>query len=225
MVHEIAKRLCDMLGLETKAPSGTVELDKILGGGFPSRSLVLLSGNPGCGKTIMATRFLHHGATERGEKGVYVSFAENREDYYNNMMQFDMNMKTLEEKGLFKFLDYPAMSKTGMREATTEILNVVMKFKAKRLVVDSITAVLQVLGQEESRTFLHMVFGKVVKSQGITTMVIGEIPYGDSTTGFGMEEFVADSVIILRQVRTAGTEKRISPPSCVTSNSYVRRKA
>jgi circadian clock protein KaiC len=192
-----------------KVPSGTAELDTILGGGFPSRSLVLLAGNPGCGKTIMATRFLHHGATERGEKGVYVSFAENREDYCNNMIQFDMNMKTLEEKGLFKFLDYPAMSKTGMREATNEILKVVMKFGAKRLVVDSITSVLQVLGQEESRTFLHMVFGKVVKSQGVTTIVIGEIPYGESRTGFGMEEFVADGVIILKQVRLANSEKRI----------------
>ena len=157
----------------------------------------------------MATRFLHHGATERGEKGVYVSFAENREDYYNNMIQFGMNMKTLEEKGLFKFLDYPAMSKTGMREATTEILKTVMKFDAKRVVVDSLSAILQVLGQEESRTFLHMVFGKMVKNQGVTTIVIGEIPYGEFKTGFGMEEFVADGVIILRQVRTATAEKKI----------------
>ena len=95
----------------------------------------------------MATRFLHYGATKRGEKGIYVSFAENREDYYNNMIQFDMNMKTLEEKGLFKFLDYPAMTNAGMREATTELLNEVMKFGAKRVVVDSLTAILQVLGQ------------------------------------------------------------------------------
>jgi circadian clock protein KaiC len=192
-----------------KVASGTVELDRILGGGFPSRSLILLSGNPGCGKTIMATRFLHYGATERGEKGVYVSFAENREDYYNNMIQFGMNMKTLEEKGLFKFLDYPAMTNAGMREATTDILKTVMKFDAKRVVVDSLTAILQVLGPEESRTFLHMVFGKMVKNQGITTIVIGEIPYGDSRTGFGMEEFVADGVIILRHVRGAALEKRI----------------
>jgi circadian clock protein KaiC len=192
-----------------KVASGTAELDAILGGGFPSHSLVLLSGNPGCGKTIMATRFLHYGATERCEKGVYVSFAENQEDYYRNMMQFGMNMKTLEEKGLFKFMDYPAMSKTGMREATTEILKVAMKFGAKRVVVDSITAILQVLGQEESRTFLHMVFGKMVKNQGVTTIVIGEIPYGESKTGFGMEEFVADGVIFLRQVRTGTSEKRV----------------
>jgi circadian clock protein KaiC len=191
-----------------KVACGTVELDKILGGGFPSRSLVLLSGNPGCGKTIMATRFLYCGATERGEKGVYVSFAENREDYYNNMIQFDMNMKTLEEKDLFKFLDYPAMTNAGMRQATTDILKTVMKFDAKRVVVDSITAILQVLGPEESRTFLHMVFGKMVKNQGVTTIVIGEIPYGESTTGSGMEEFVADGVIILKQLRTATSEKR-----------------
>lgn len=168
----------------------------------------MLSGNPGCGKTIMATRFLHYGATERGEKGIYVSFAENRADYYNNMIQFDMNMKTLEEKGLFKFLDYPAMTNAGMREATTELLNEVMKFGAKRVVVDSLTAILQVLGQEESRSFIHMVFGKMVKSQGVTTMLIGEIPYGESRIGFGMEEFVADGVIILKQVRTGTAEKR-----------------
>ena len=192
-----------------RVPSGTVELDTILGGGFPSRSLVLLSGNPGCGKTIMATRFLYHGASEFGEKGVYVSFAENREDYYKNMKQLGMNMKTLEEKGLFKFLDYPTMSKTGMTEATTEILKVVIEFGAKRVVVDPLTAILQALGQEDSRTFLHMVFGKMVKNQGVTCIVIGEIPYGESRTGFGMEEFVADGVIILRQVRTATSEKKI----------------
>jgi circadian clock protein KaiC len=147
----------------------------------------------------MATRFLHRGATERGEKGVYVSFAENREDYYNNMIQFDMDMKTLEEKGLFKFLDYPAMTNAGMRQATTGMLKVVMEFGAKRVVVDSLSAILQVLGQEESRTFVHMVFGKMVKSQGVTTMLIGEIPYGESRIGFGMEEFVADGVIVLKQ--------------------------
>ena len=54
-----------------------------------------------------------------------------------------------------------------------------------------------------------MVFGKMVKAKGITTIVIGEIPYGESKTGFGMEEFVADGVIILRQVRTSTSEKKI----------------
>jgi circadian clock protein KaiC len=40
-------------------------------------------------------------------------------------------------------------------------------------------------------------------------VVIGEIPYGESKTGLGMEEFVADGVIILRRVGTIHSEKKI----------------
>lgn len=52
-------------------------------------------------------------------------------------------------------------------------------------------------------------FGKFVKAAGATTVVIGEIPYGESKTGFGMEEFAADGVIILRHIRTTNSEKKI----------------
>jgi circadian clock protein KaiC len=192
-----------------RVPSGTVELDRILGGGFPLRSLVLVSGNPGTGKTTLSTRFLYHGASECGEKGAYVSFAENREDYFKNMQQLGMDLKKLENDGLFKFLDFPTMNKTAIGEATNEIVQTVAEFGAKRIVIDPLSAVLQILGPEDSRMFLHMVFGKLVKTAGATTLVIGEIPYGDSKTGFGIEEFVADGVIVLRHIRTGNSEKKI----------------
>ena len=83
-----------------KSPLGIVELDDVLGGGFPARSLVLLTGNAGSGKTILSTQFLYNGALKYGEKGVYVSFAENREDYYRNMLSLGMDMRSLERKGL-----------------------------------------------------------------------------------------------------------------------------
>jgi KaiC/GvpD/RAD55 family RecA-like ATPase len=43
-------------------PTGTLELDRVLGGGFPPHSLISLSGNPGTGKTILSTHFLYHGS-------------------------------------------------------------------------------------------------------------------------------------------------------------------
>src|SRR4030043_1570879 len=68
-----------------KSPVGIVELDEVLGGGFPVRGLILLTGNAGSGKTILSTQFLYNGAVKNGEKGAYVSFAENRDDYSKNM--------------------------------------------------------------------------------------------------------------------------------------------
>jgi circadian clock protein KaiC len=50
--------------------------------------------------------------------------------------------------------------------------------------------------------------GKVTKSLDVTTMALGEIPYGEGKTGLGVEEFVADGVIFLTHMGTAGSENR-----------------
>src|SRR5665648_375989 len=57
---------------------GIAEFDEILNGGFPTRSFIIIAGNAGSGKTIFSTQFLYNGAVKYNEKGIYVSFAENR---------------------------------------------------------------------------------------------------------------------------------------------------
>jgi circadian clock protein KaiC len=192
-----------------KSPLGIAQLDEILGGGIPARSLILLSGNAGSGKTILSTQFLYNGAVKYGEKGVYVSFAENRDDFYRNMLSLGMDMKSLEKKGLFKFLDMVTMQgEDALKIITEKIVKTTSEFKAKRLVIDSLSALLQTMGAAETRIFLHTVLGKVTKSLDVTTMALGEIPYGEGKTGLGVEEFVADGVIFLTHMGKAGSENR-----------------
>jgi len=192
-----------------KSLAGIVELDEILGGGFPAGSLILLSGNAGSGKTILSTQFLYNGAVKYGEKGVYVSFAENRDDYYRNMLSLGMDMRSLERKGLFKFMDMVTMhGEDALKIVTETIMKTTSELKAKRLVIDPMSALLQGMSAAEARTFLHTVLGKVTKSLGVTTMAIGEIQYGESKTGSGVEEFVADGIIFLTHLRRTGSEKR-----------------
>ena len=167
-----------------KSPVGIVELDEILGGGFPARSLILLSGNAGSGKTILSMQFLYNGAVKYGEKGVYVSFAENREDFYRNMLSLGMDMRSLGRKGLFKFMDMVTMrGEDALKIIAEKIVKTTSELKAKRLVIDSLSALLQTMGAAETRMFLHTVLGKVTKSLGVTTMALGEIPYGEGKTG------------------------------------------
>src|SRR5688572_17312553 len=111
---------------------GIAELDNMLEGGLPEHSLILLSGNPGTGKTILSTQFLYNGAL-KGERGVYVSFAENREDYTNNMARFGMSMAKLEDEGNFKFIDFAVMGEPVMSKVLEIIISNVISFKAKRL--------------------------------------------------------------------------------------------
>ncbi len=54
-----------------RVSSGISGLDALLDGGFPEGKVILVLGEPGTGKTILASQFLHFGANNAGEKGVY----------------------------------------------------------------------------------------------------------------------------------------------------------
>lgn len=59
--------------------SGVPGLDTVLSGGFPRNRLYLIEGDPGAGKTTAALQFLLEGA-ERGERGLYVTLSETRDE-------------------------------------------------------------------------------------------------------------------------------------------------
>jgi predicted ATP-dependent serine protease len=102
-MHIKLKRLKAVL-MERFVPTGVEGLDNILGGGFPSGSLIVLAGCPGTGKTIFSAQFLHHGCVNYGESGVYASFAESKEVFYENMESLGFYFRKLEEEGKFRTL-------------------------------------------------------------------------------------------------------------------------
>ena len=60
-------------------PTGSSALDDILGGGFARSRVHLIEGRPGSGKTTLALQFLM-AARERGEKSLYVTLSEGRDE-------------------------------------------------------------------------------------------------------------------------------------------------
>ncbi|MEM0253445.1 MAG: ATPase domain-containing protein [Candidatus Bathyarchaeia archaeon] len=183
-------------------PSGVEGLDSVLGGGFPSKSLIVLAGCPGVGKTVFSAHFLYHGCVDYGDKGVYVSFAESREAFYENMESFGYNFKRLESEGKFRFLDLFTVKEEGIPAVVEHILKEVSDFGAKRLVIDSFTALAQAFREpHEKRVFLHTVLGKICRLQGCTTLLISEKPCEAENNGvnFSVEDFVADGIIHLKR--------------------------
>jgi circadian clock protein KaiC len=177
--------------------TGISTLDSLIEGGIPRGFTVLIAGNPGTGKTILTTHFLYEGLI-RGEAAVYVSFSESKDQFYENFSRFGMKFSHFEKDNKFAYLDFASITKEGITEALEEVLNVSRNISARRVVIDSFSAILLAFDNiNEARIALHVVLGKMLRSEGITNMLITEVPIGSRNIGSGMEEFVADGIIQL----------------------------
>src|SRR5688572_29917598 len=58
---------------------GVQGLDEILGGGLPNFSIYSVQGEPGTGKTTLASQFLLEGA-RAGERSLYITFSETKRE-------------------------------------------------------------------------------------------------------------------------------------------------
>ena len=195
--------------LADRAPTGINGLDDMIEGGFPKGSLILLAGSPGSGKTIASAHFLYHGAKSLNENGIYLSFAERREFFIDNMKKFGFDFEMLENQGKFKFLDLLTTREDTVSSTIGMLSREVLELNARRLVVDSFTAMAQAFRRRiDARIILHMI-EKLMSRSACTTLLLVELPTGTKTIGLGFEEFVADGVILFETVEEReGIRKR-----------------
>lgn len=184
-----------------RIPTGVEKLDEILQGGFPEGSTILIAGGPGTGKTILAAQFIYLGAAKYREKGVFVTFEEGAESFKNNMLTLGWNFDNLQKKQQVEILDLLSLKETDKAEAALdEIIETVRVMGAKRLVIDSITALTVVFrSMAEVRTLIS-ILQKVLRRLGCTTILTAEIPWGSGRLGTGVEEFLSDGIIMLEMV-------------------------
>lgn len=171
-------------------------LDYLLGGAARGY-LIIVAGNPGTGKTIFSAQCAYRNIL-RGLKAAYISLAEPREVFLRCMEGLGMKFKRLEEKGLFKFLDLASPTDPSFMDRMLEVsLKEVLDFKADVLVVDSLSALLQLTEREKARSLVHNLFTRVIRAGGVTTVAVVEVPRGEKRIGLGVEEFIADMVFFL----------------------------
>jgi len=181
--------------LADRVPTGISGLDDLIQGGFPRGTSIVLAGSPGSGKTIASAHFLYHGAKNLDENGIYVSFAERRQFFFDNMKKFGLDFERLESDGKFKFLDVMTSREKAIMATFEEVLGEVLAINAKRLVIDSFSAMAQAFEKKiDGRIVLHML-NKLMRKTGCTTLWLVEVPKGSKKLGFGFEEFVADGIV------------------------------
>ena len=191
--------------LETKIQG----FDYVSMGGMPAGRSTLVAGTAGSAKTVFAAQFLAEGIAKSNQSGVFVTFEESADAIRKNMRSFGWDIAGWERDGKWAFVDAsprPADESVVTGEYDLEGLLVqikaaITKTGAKRLSLDSLGAVLY---QYQDSGILRRELFRIVTALneiGITTVITAERTdeYGD-VARYGVEEFVADNVIILRNV-------------------------
>ncbi len=187
----------------TKCPTGIQGLDEITLGGIPRGRPTLITGAAGSGKTLIGLEFLVKGATEFNEPGVFIAFEETAEELTTNVSSLGFDLDSLvKQKKLaldYVYLERSEIDETG--EYDLEGLFVRLGYaidsvKAKRVVLDTIEVLFSSFANENIlRAELRRLF-RWLKQKGVTAIVTGERGT-DSITRYGIEEYVADCVILL----------------------------
>ncbi len=198
----MARKLSDP-GALPKAPTGVKGLDEITGGGLPKGRPTLVAGGPGAGKTLLAMEFLVHGAEAFNEPGVFMAFEETAEDLTKNVksLGFDLAKLTKEKKISidYVYIERSEIEETGeydLEGLFVRLGHAIDSIKAKRVVLDTIEVLFASLPNEAIlRAELRRLF-RWLKQKGVTAVITGERGV-DKVTRHGLEEYVADCVIIL----------------------------
>ncbi len=183
-----------------RIPTGIVGFDNLVGGGLIPGSLVLVAGGPGAGKTTFCLQYLLSGA-RTGDKGMYVSFTETADELRRHSSTLGwLDIGSFEKKGIIRLIDFPVIKSPGLEVLLSEIVAQIRGMGAKRLVVDSATSITLSLEEKvESRIVLSLL-RKSLKETGCTSLLITETPWGSVGIGSGIEEFLADGIVLLETV-------------------------
>ncbi|MDP8907121.1 MAG: AAA family ATPase [Thermoproteota archaeon] len=185
--------------MDERISTGILNLDSLIEGGIPRSSTVMIAGNSGTGKTILSSQFIYNGLTSTSvEPGVYISFSESKAQFYANSKKIGMDFEKFEKQMKFMFLDFISIENDGVQDVFEEILSSIITVNAKRVVLDSFTAMsMSFKDRNEARIAIQVFLGKMMRAEGITNLIIVEVPYGNQNLGNGIEESVADGVIKL----------------------------
>ena len=202
LIRQNRTRSKPLEGLQ-KEPTGIPGFDEITGGGLPQGRPTLICGSAGAGKTLFAMEFLVKGTMLHNQPGVFMSFEETDEELSKNVasLGFDVKQLIAEKKLLldYVFIERSEIEETGEYDLEGLFLRLgyaIDTIGAKRVVLDTLEALFSALPNEAIiRAELRRLF-RWLKDKGVTAVITCE--RGDGTlTRYGLEEYVADCVILL----------------------------
>ncbi|GAB6945107.1 KaiC domain-containing protein [Vulcanisaeta sp. JCM 14467] len=183
-------------------------LDEILYGGIPERSVVLVSGGPGTGKSILGKQFLYNGLA-RNEPGVFVALEEHPVAVRRSFRHFNWDITKFEKEGKFAIVDaftagigsasqrekYVVKDIDNVHELVDVLRQAIKDTGAKRVTIDSVSTLY--LTKPSIARSTVMLLKRIIAGLGTTALFISQVSVGERGFGGPGVEHAVDGIIRL----------------------------
>ncbi len=175
-----------------RIPSGSGELDRVLGGGFVQSSVVLMAGAPGIGKSSLALKVASTIA-EGGSKTLYISAEESAAQ-----IKMRANRITAIAENLY----------VSTQNELERIFSSIGNLKPEFVVVDSIQTVFKSTVDSSAGNVAQIRecaadFLRLAKSKDVTICLIGHVTKDGSLAGPRVLEHLVDTVLLFEGQQAA----------------------
>ena len=191
-----------------KVRTGIPGLDEILYGGLPERNIVLVSGGPGTGKSIMGMQFLYQGL-QMGENAVFVALEEHPAAVRRSFKHFDWDVVKYEQQGKFALIDaftggigkyaekekYVVKNPDDVRELVDVLRQAIREVEAERVTIDSVSTLYLTRPAVARRIVMDL--KRVIAGLGCTAIFVSQVSAGERGFGGPGVEHAVDGIIRL----------------------------
>ncbi len=201
-----------------RLPTGIPGFDHVSQGGLPEGSVTLVAGTAGSGKTVLALQFLAEGVRQFGQPGVFVTFGEPARKLRWFIGEFGWEVPAWELDGRWTFIDgspVPEEKSTvvgghfDLNVLLDGITDAVERTGATRVAIDSLNVLFARFDDSDAvRDGLVRITARLERLGVTALMTIARDEGSGHVTPIGVEELVADNLVMLRNVLEQETRRR-----------------
>jgi circadian clock protein KaiC len=199
-----------------KLETGVPGLDVLTLGGIPEGRSTLIAGKSGTGKTVVGLQ-ISANLARQGVQTIVVAIEESPEDLIDSGDTLGLGLSQQVRAGTLTFaditrpMDGPTLvsGEYDLFGLAHRLQGLVKQTNARALILDSATALFSPRPPQETLRSQFFQLVHTLRKLNLTAVIIAEAPgdYGALTT-MGVEDYVCDLTIVLRNVIDGGRRRR-----------------
>lgn len=190
----------------TRMSWGNSKLDEMCGGGLFEKSLTMVSGATGTGKSLLSSVFVVGGA-RAGEKCLLHSFEESHDQICRNAEAWGFDFIKLEAEGKLRIIAQ-APEASSLEDQLLKVQREIDEFQPDRVAIDSLTALQRVSTVKNFREYVLGLSFHIKMNCRLGLVVTASDLATEASVGDLHISTVSDTIVVLRYVAVAGEIKR-----------------